>query len=136
MLTAMDYSSRASFFFHHFCQHTGFNIKQRLTKEHDLVTKSPKSLKEKKRKKERGLVPHLLLSICVLVHSAQGVLYSGQPSREAQQQADHPLQVSYEQVVPLQLHGQTALTDQSLQGLAMSHVLLNLCLQGATRLFQ
>ncbi len=63
--------------------------------------------KEKLKKTPKVFVPHLLLSICVLVHGAQRVLYPGQPSREAQQQADHPLQVSYEQVVPLQLHGQT-----------------------------
>lgn len=80
--------------------------------------------------------PHLLLGVCVLVHRAQGILYPGQPSREAQQQADHPLQVSYEQVVPLQLHGQTALSDQHLQRRPVGHVLLNLCLQGATCFFE
>lgn len=60
------------------------------------------------------LVPHLLLSISVLIHGAQGVLYPGQPSRQAQQQTDHPLQVTYEQVVPLQFHRETTLTDQHL----------------------
>lgn len=86
--------------------------------------------------KERETDSHLLLSICVLVHSAEGVLYPGQPSRETQQQAYHPLQVSYEQLVPLQLNGKTALTDQHLQGLPVGHVLLNIRLEGAAHLFQ
>lgn len=98
----------------------------------------PTNLRRKglKKNKQKALVAHLLLGISVLVHGAQGVLHPGQPSREAQQQVNHPLQVSYEQVVPLQLHGQTALTDQHLQGLSMGHVLLNLRLQGTTCLFQ
>lgn len=79
---------------------------------------------------------YLLLCVRVLVHGAQGVLDPGEPRRQAQQQADHSLQVADEQVVPLQLHGQTALSYQRLQRLASLPVLLDLSLESTPGLIQ
>lgn len=101
-----------------------------------LTDRPAEKNRKKEKRKDKTSIPHLLLSICVLVHGAQGVLNPRQPSRQAQQQAHHPLQVSDEQVVPLQLYGLTALTDQHLQRLPVSHVLLNLCLERTAHFFQ
>lgn len=79
---------------------------------------------------------YLLLVVGVPVHGAQGVLHPGQPGREAQQQADHPLQVPDEEAVALHLQWEAVLADQRQHCLPAPSVLLDLRLEGPAGLLQ
>lgn len=84
----------------------------------------------------KPLITHFLLSVCVVVHSTEGVLDAGQAGRQAEQQADNPFQVFYKLSVALQLSWHTALSYKSLYRMASFAILLFLSLKGGANFLQ